>query len=84
MVESEIRQRRPIIRESSVIGEVESIVEAGDTENKRADDDNSVQTTIRRHLNSLRRSFAVSLPKPNRIKAVTNSGAQRATVRCQR
>lgn len=81
LVESEIRQRRPIIREGPVIDEVESDVEAECTKNQ-SEDGTLAQTFIRRHLNSVRRSFTVRLLKPYRIEAVTNSGARRATLRC--
>ena len=80
LVESEIRQRRPIIREGPVIVETGSDVEAEYTQNQ-SDDGVLVQTSIRYHLNSVRRSITVRLLKPNRIEVVTNGGACRATSR---
>lgn len=80
LVESEIRQRRPIIREGPVIDEVESDVEAEHTK-VQSEDGTLAQTSVRRHLNYMRRSFTVRLFKPYRIGAVTNGGARRATSR---
>ena len=68
------------MREGPVIDEVESDVEAKYTKNQ-SEDSTLAQTSIRRHLNSVRRSFAVRFLKPYRIGAVTNGGARRATSR---
>ena len=69
LVESEIRQRRPVFRNDPVIDEVESNAEVERTENQSK---NSMlaQTTIRHYLNSVRTSFTVSLLKPYRIETV--------------
>lgn len=79
-VESEIRQRRPTIREGPIIDEVESDVEAEGT-NNQSEDGTLAQTSVRRHLNYVRRSFTVRLFKLYRIGAVTNGGARTATSR---
>ena len=68
LVESEIRQRRPIIREGPVIDEMESDVGAESTKNQ-LEDGTLAQTSIRRHLNSVLRSLIVRLLKPYRIEA---------------
>ncbi|KAL9102358.1 MAG: hypothetical protein Q9163_002480 [Psora crenata] len=60
LVESEIRRRRPIIRESPVIDEVELDVEAEHTK-KQLEDGTLVQTSIRRYFNSVRMSLASDL-----------------------
>ena len=65
LVESEIRQRRPIFREGPVIDEIEADVEAERTENQ-SDDGALAQTSVRRHLDSVRRTFTVRLLKPCR------------------
>lgn len=80
LVESEIRQRRPMIREGPVIDEVESDVEVERTKNQ-SEHGTLAQTSLRRHLNSVRRTCTVRLLKPYRIKAVTDGGARRATLR---
>ena len=60
LVESEIRQRRPIIRQGSALDDSESDVEAESTK-KQLEDGASGRMFIRRHLNSMRRTFTVRL-----------------------
>lgn len=75
LVESEIRQRRPIIREDPAIDEIESDVEAECTENQ-SEGGALAQTSVRRHLDSVRRTFTVRLIKPDRTEIVTNGGTR--------
>ena len=80
MFESEIRQRRPTIKEGPIADEFESDVDAEGT-NNQSKDGTMAQTFIRRHLNSVRKSLTVRLFKPYWIGLVTNGGTRRATSR---
>lgn len=75
LVQTGIRQRRPIIKEGSIIDGVKSDIEAERAQNK-SEDVTLAQTSVRHHLHSVRRSFTVRFLKPSRIGAVTDGGAQ--------
>ena len=77
LIESEVRQRRPIIREGPAIDEEESDIEAEctDTQSK---DGALVQTSVQRHLDVVRRTFTVRLLEPYRTEIVTDGGIRRA------
>ena len=60
LVESEIRQRRPIIRQGPALDNSESEVEAESTK-EQSKDGLSGQMFIRRHLSSVRGAFTVRL-----------------------
>ena len=77
LVASEIRQRRPIIREGPAIDEPESDVEAERIESQ-SDEGTSAQTSVQHRLDSVRMAFTVRLVKAYRTEAVTNSGTRRA------
>ena len=66
LVASEIRQRRPIIREGPAIDETESDVEVKRTENQ-VEKNALAQRSVRRRLDDLRRALTVRLLKPHRI-----------------
>lgn len=83
LVESAIRKRRPITREGHAIDEIESDVEADRTENQ-SEDGALAQTSVRRHLDSVRRTLTVRLLKPYRTEIVTNGGTRRAILRYYR
>lgn len=77
LVAGEIRQRRPIIREGPAIDEPELDVEAERTENQ-SEEGALAQTSVRYHLDSVRRAFTVRLLKAYKTEIVTNSGTRRA------
>ena len=79
LVESEVRRRRPIIRETPVVDEVEPVVETETTQDQPGDG-RLAQISGRRRLNSAWKSFTVRWLKPCSIGAVTNGGARRATL----
>ena len=77
LVASEIRQRRPIFREGPAIDEPDIDVEAERTDNQ-SEEGALAQTSVRHHLQSVRRAFTVRLLKAYRTEVVTNSGTRRA------
>jgi hypothetical protein len=60
LAESEIRQRRPIIRQGPALDDSESDVETESTK-KQLEDGAPGQMFIRRHLGSVREMFTVRL-----------------------
>ena len=78
LVESEVRRRRPIIRETPVNG-VELVVDTETTQDQ-SQDGRLAQTSARRRLDSAWKSFTVRWLKPYSIGAVANGGARRATL----
>ena len=81
LVESNIRQRRPIFREGPAIDEVKSDAEADGTEDQ-SEDGALARTSARRHLDFLRRTFTVRLLKPYKTEIVINGRTRRAILRC--
>lgn len=69
--ESEIRQRRPIVRARPAIREMESDAEAESTENQ-SEDDALAQTSVRRPLSFVRRTLTVRLLKPYKNEIINN------------
>ena len=80
LVASEIRQRRPILRQGPAIDKTESDVEVERTENQ-LEKSALAQTSARRRLDAVRRAFTVRLLQPHRIEIVTNGGTRRAILR---
>ena len=77
LVAGEIRQRRPISHEGPAIDEPDLDVEAEGIENQ-SEEGALAQTSVRHHLDSVRKAFTVRLLEAYRTKVVTNSGTRRA------
>lgn len=77
LVETEIRQRRPIIRQDLALDESESDVEA-ETTKEQLEDGASGGTFIRRYLNSVWKTLSVRLFETHRIDTNANNGTRRA------
>ena len=77
LVAGDIRQRRPIFREGPAIDELELDIDAERTENQ-SEEGALAQTSVRHHLDSVRRAFTVRLLKAYKTQVVTNSGTRRA------
>lgn len=80
LVESEIRQRRPIIRQDLALDESDSDVEA-ETTKDQSEDGALCRTFIRGYLNSVLNTLSVRLFETHRIDTNANNGTRRAISR---
>ena len=77
LVASEIRQRRPTVREGPAPDEPDLVIEAERTEDQ-SEEGALAQTSVQHYLDSVRRAFTVRLLKAYRTEVVTNRGTRRA------